>query len=95
MFQHGDYIIERDDPHNISLYKNEDVEIREGGGMGKGPGTPTGRFEKKKVHKGYFSTFGGALGALIEKHCENAQNKEELLALLEELNKACLSVKNL
>jgi hypothetical protein len=94
MFQFRNYIIEQDGEYNISLYRIEPVEIREGNEFGqgwKGRGKPSGKFKDEKVHQGYFSTFPGAFESMAGKVMKDlrvegdAPDIEKLSLVLKEL----------
>jgi hypothetical protein len=93
MFTYKNYIIEREDDNNISVYRKETVEIREGGGRGKGPGTATGKFEEKKVHKSYQSSFSGALEKVLELEMENCADVSQIIQKIDEFKNLVKTIK--
>lgn len=102
MFQFRNYIIEQDGEYNISLYRIEPVEIREGNEFGagyKGRGKPTGTFRDEKVHQGYFSTFPGAFESMAGRVMKDlrvegsAPDIEKLSEVLKELKELALLMK--
>lgn len=102
MFQFRNYIIEQDGEHNISLYKIEPVEIREGNDFGagyKGRGRPTGTFKDEKVHKGFYSTFPGAFERMAGMVMQDlrvegdASDIEKLTVVLKELKELSIEMR--
>lgn len=88
MFQYKDYTIEQE-KDNVVLYKVEQVAVIEEGtaGRGKGRGTPTGEFKPQKNRKGYYSTFKGAFGSMIDHLSLEGENIQDLIALVERIEK--------
>ena len=102
MFKFRDYIIERDDKFNVSLYRMINTEIREGSDFGagwKGKGRPTGQFEMKKTHIGFHNSFPGAFekmaGMVMEELNTNGgkEDIEKLSAVLKELGELSVSMR--
>jgi hypothetical protein len=93
MFKFKNYTIEREDDNNISVYREETVEVREGGGRGKGPGTATGKFEQKKIHKSYQSSFSGALEKILDLEMENCADVSQIIAKIEEFKNLVKTIK--
>lgn len=102
MFKFRDYIIERDDKFNISLYKMVNTEIREGSDFGagwKGKGRPTGQFEMRKSHIGFYSNFPSCFekmaGMVMEelKADGDMEDIDKLRTVLKELGELSVSMR--
>lgn len=94
MFTYKNYTIEREDENNISVYCTEKVEVREGGGRGKGCGVATGKFEEKKVHKSYQSNFSGALEKVLELEMENCADVSQIIEKIQEFKNLVKTIKS-
>ncbi len=94
-FKYGDFIIERDDKHNVSLYRMESTEIKENAGRGKGRGTPTGQYEMKKIHKGFFGKMSGALQLMVNLLLEEGQDVSELESILKQVSEVTSKIKTM
>jgi len=88
MFIYETFKIIREDDNNISLYRTETIDEYIDGGRGKGRGTPTGNTIQKELHKGFYSSFQGALSKMVDiltsetKSCDDAI---QLLSLLKNI----------
>ena len=102
MFKFREYIIDRDDKFNVSLYKMTNTEIREGSDFGagwKGKGRPTGQFEMKQVHIGFFNSFSGAFekmaGMVMEELKDDVEMEDikKLSDVIKELGELSVSMR--
>lgn len=93
MFTYKNYIVEREDDNNLSVYRKETVEVREGGGRGKGPGVATGRFEEKKIHKAFMSNFSGCIEKILELEMEQCPDIVQVIEKIEEFKNLVRIVK--
>ncbi len=78
--------IKTNDHYNIDLFQSQMKEIVEGGGRGKGRGTPTGKFEMKDVFIGHYSSVRGAFIKMQDLLISASKDASGLKAIMDRLD---------